>query len=288
MSSLWMTPGLLIGTVSLIAVAMMLLQRRYPLDQTPLIDAIDAQLPQTQCAQCGYPGCRPYAEAVANGAPIDLCPPGGEATFIALKQLMGGEAPAAPSANPVLAVIDESRCIGCTLCLPACPVDAIVGTAGQMHTVIAQDCTGCELCIDPCPVDCIDLLALDPPQPAEPLDAPACIRCGACEPVCPVNLDPQALYMLVQDNNITSAEQHHLDRCIECGLCDRACPEQIPLAGHFQQGKQALRLEQTEQLNRQQLLDRFAAHNQRQQQRAQKSEQRRQQRLANRGGKQAW
>ncbi len=133
---------------------------RFKDDDNELIDAIDALLPQTQCAQCGYPGCRPYAEAVAAGAAIDLCPPGGTATFEALKALLGrGGGTSPPAPEPVLARIREADCIGCFLCIRACPVDAVIGAPGFMHTVIEDECTGCELCVPACPVDCIDLFA---------------------------------------------------------------------------------------------------------------------------------
>ncbi|MFO7858602.1 MAG: electron transport complex subunit RsxB [Ectothiorhodospiraceae bacterium] len=129
----------------------------------PVVEAIDARLPQTQCAQCGYPGCRPYAEAIAKGeAGINQCPPGGDATIRALADLLEvepepldtryGEA----KEQATVVRIDEARCIGCTLCIQACPVDAILGAPRQMHTVIEDLCTGCDLCIDPCPVDCIE------------------------------------------------------------------------------------------------------------------------------------
>lgn len=130
--------------------------------------AIDALLPQTQCRKCGYAGCRPYAEAIAAGeAAINRCPPGGEATLQAIADLLQVPAteldPACGTPGPrLLAVIEEAHCIGCTLCLAACPVDAIVGAAKLMHTVIAGQCTGCELCLPPCPVDCITLVARDP------------------------------------------------------------------------------------------------------------------------------
>ena len=134
---------------------------------TQLADAIDALLPQTQCTKCGYPGCRPYAEALVQGdADIDQCPPGGVAGIRKLARLLGrAEKPLNP-ANGVdrprtAALIDESRCIGCMLCIKACPVDAIVGAAKRMHTVITLSCTGCDLWLPPCPVDCIDMVGLD-------------------------------------------------------------------------------------------------------------------------------
>lgn len=129
-----------------------------------LADRIDALLPQTQCGQCTFAGCRPYAEAIAAGnAGINQCPPGGQAGIRALAHLLGREEiPLDPAHGiekpPVVALIDERICIGCTKCIQACPVDAIVGAAKLMHTVIADHCTGCELCIPPCPVDCIDLV----------------------------------------------------------------------------------------------------------------------------------
>lgn len=128
----------------------------------PSVDDIDGWLPQTQCTRCGYPRCLAYAMAIRDGrADIDQCPPGGPETIRGLARLLGTvEKPLNPefgSKEPrVLAVIDESRCIGCTLCIQVCPVDAIVGGPKRMHTVISQDCTGCELCLPPCPVDCID------------------------------------------------------------------------------------------------------------------------------------
>lgn len=132
---------------------------------------IDSLLPQTQCRQCGFAGCRPYAEAISEGrAEINQCPPGGEFTLRALAGLLGRQPLALNPANgrhkpPQLAVILESQCIGCTLCIQACPVDAIVGAARQMHTVIEAECSGCELCLPPCPVDCIELRPADQPHP---------------------------------------------------------------------------------------------------------------------------
>ena len=124
---------------------------------------IDALLPQTQCTQCGYGGCRPYADAIAaGGADIDQCPPGGDAGVALIAALLGRAAkPLNPEYGkyraPQVAVIEEATCIGCTKCIQACPVDAIVGASKLMHTVIAEWCTGCELCLPPCPVDCINL-----------------------------------------------------------------------------------------------------------------------------------
>ncbi len=134
---------------------------------------IDALLPQTQCTRCGYPGCEPYATAIANGsAQINQCPPGGSATIRALATLLGVPILAlnplhGVEALPTVAWIDESRCIGCARCLAPCPVDAIVGAAKFTHTVISERCTGCELCLAPCPVDCIELRPTD----SKPIDA---------------------------------------------------------------------------------------------------------------------
>ena len=137
---------------------------KFKTEGNPIADEINAILPQTQCGQCGYPGCRPYAEAVAGGEAINKCPPGGEAGIQALADLLdvevipldeehGEESPRAG-----VAFIREDECIGCTKCIQACPVDAILGAAKQMHTVIVSECTGCDLCVEPCPVDCIDMI----------------------------------------------------------------------------------------------------------------------------------
>ncbi|MEE9304285.1 MAG: electron transport complex subunit RsxB [Thiotrichaceae bacterium] len=135
---------------------------RFKVKGNPIVDKLDQALPQTQCGQCTYAGCRPYAEAIAKGeADINQCPPGGESTIQELADIMGVEAiplneeHGEHSDIPEVALIIEDQCIGCTLCIQACPVDAILGAAKQMHTIIAAECTGCELCIPPCPVDCI-------------------------------------------------------------------------------------------------------------------------------------
>jgi len=128
---------------------------------TALAIRIDAMLPQTQCTQCGYPGCMPYAEAIAAGeADINRCPPGGDAGIAALARLLGRATPPLDPGCGVhlphrVAVIDENVCIGCAKCLAPCPTDAIIGASKMLHSVIASLCTGCELCIPPCPVDCI-------------------------------------------------------------------------------------------------------------------------------------
>jgi Na+-translocating ferredoxin:NAD+ oxidoreductase subunit B len=135
-------------------------------DKADLIRKIDGLLPQTQCGKCNFSGCRPYAEAIiSNASDINQCPPGGSYTIRNLANLLGREI---KSLNPenrledfkMVACIDEDLCIGCVKCIHACPVDAIVGTAKHMHTIITQECTGCELCVEPCPVDCIHMLVI--------------------------------------------------------------------------------------------------------------------------------
>lgn len=132
---------------------------------------IDKVLPQTQCEECGFKGCRPYAEAIAKGeADINLCPPGGVEVLNQLAALVGKDASAyvaqvaANTRPPAVAKIREEECIGCTKCIQACPVDAIIGTNKMMHTVFSAECTGCRLCVEPCPVDCIEIIELEQPQ----------------------------------------------------------------------------------------------------------------------------
>ncbi len=153
------------GLAALIGCALTAAALRLPRNTSQLTDEIDALLPQTQCAQCGFPGCRPYAEAIAAGnARINQCAPGGQATIDALAVLLGEpsrqlDAAFGVTKNPQVASIDEDACIGCLRCVESCPVDAILGAPQYLHTVIAEYCTGCELCIEPCPVDCISLIA---------------------------------------------------------------------------------------------------------------------------------
>jgi len=155
-----LTAVLVITVIALIAgLVLSAAARRLPSDTASVVEQVNELLPQTQCAQCGFAGCRPYADAiVAETADINLCPPGGEQTVQRLAELLGRTAPPLAVDGPtdnVVALIDESLCIGCGHCISACPVDAITGAAHYMHTVIQSECTGCELCVAPCPVDCI-------------------------------------------------------------------------------------------------------------------------------------
>ena len=158
-----LTAALTMGGIALAAGLLLgLASRRLPEQGGALVEQVNGILPQTQCAQCGFPGCRPYAAAIVDdGAPINLCPPGGTETIQRLADLLdreplplAAEQAAVPAA---IAVIDESACIGCTWCREACPVDAISGAHRYLHTVIASECTGCGLCLPRCPVDCIRL-----------------------------------------------------------------------------------------------------------------------------------
>lgn len=161
-------------------------QVRFHVEGDPLVEKIDQLLPQTQCGQCGHPGCRPYAEAIADGEAINKCPPGGADTIQALADLLGRDPlpldaeEDSSSSEKRVAYIRENECIGCTKCIQACPVDAILGAAKLMHTVIMDECTGCDLCVEPCPVDCIDMLPVKTdlahwqwPMPAGPMQPAA-------------------------------------------------------------------------------------------------------------------
>ncbi|MGA0168832.1 MAG: electron transport complex subunit RsxB [Pseudomonadales bacterium] len=245
---------------------------RYPEDQETLPALIDQMLPQTQCAQCGYAGCRPYAEAIAQGAPINRCPPGGEALIKQLSDQLNR--PVLPLASDVpntapkqVARINEPACIGCTLCIQACPVDAIIGAQQMTHTVLADACTGCELCLPPCPVDCIDLISLDETvgtaslKPAPSESRQPCIRCGECEPHCPKGLAPHMLFL--HRSSETVAEDWGLNDCIECRWCDRVCPADLPLTQIFRDMKEIEQSRVTAKNEANALLTRFEAREKR-------------------------
>jgi electron transport complex protein RnfB len=160
------TIGVIIFLSLIIGIALGISAIKFKVDGDPIIEKIDSILPQTQCGQCGYPGCKPYATAIASGeADINQCPPGGEDGIHKLADLLGvdfkplNEEHGVPKPKSV-AIIDEKTCIGCTLCIQACPVDAILGSAKHMHTIIEKECTGCELCLPPCPVDCIEMVPI--------------------------------------------------------------------------------------------------------------------------------
>lgn len=148
-------------------------------DRIPTVEEIDALLPQTQCTKCGYQGCKPYAEAIAQGDAINKCPPGGQAGIRKLAQLLNRpDIPLDTSHGeerivPLVAYIREPECIGCTKCMQACPVDAIIGAAKLMHTVVTDICTGCDLCVAPCPVDCIDMVPAPQKIPGPGVDKAA-------------------------------------------------------------------------------------------------------------------
>ena len=155
---------LLAGMTLLIGLALMASARAGNTKTTAVADAIDDALPQTQCTQCGYTGCRPYADAIVDGqADINQCPPGGESVIRELALMLGRDIKPLDESHGIeqareIAFIDEEICIGCKKCIQVCPVDAILGAAKLMHTVIANECTGCNLCPPACPVDCIDMI----------------------------------------------------------------------------------------------------------------------------------
>ena len=157
----------LIGLAALFGAILGFAAVKFKVEGDPIVDQIDNLLPQTQCGQCGYPGCRPYAQAIAGGDAINNCTPCGQTTINALADLLAVPAPTLDEEHgeesevKKVAFIREDECIGCTKCIQACPMDAILGAAKQMHTVIADECTGCDLCVEPCPVDCIDMIPVE-------------------------------------------------------------------------------------------------------------------------------
>ena len=173
----------LVGLAILFGALLGFAAEKFKVEGDPIVEQLDELLPQTQCGQCGFPGCRPYAESIANGDDINKCPPGGQSTINAIANLLDVPAPELDAEHgeesevKTVAYIREDECIGCTKCIQACPVDAILGAAKLMHTVIADECTGCDLCVEPCPVDCIDMLPVEetiadwrwsiPPQPGQ-------------------------------------------------------------------------------------------------------------------------
>ena len=157
----------LVGLAILFGALLGFAAEKFKVEGDPIVEQIDELFPQTQCGQCGFPGCRPYAESIANGDEINKCPPGGQSTINAIANLLDVPAPELDAEHgeesevKTVAYIREDECIGCTKCIQACPVDAILGAAKLMHTVIADECTGCDLCVEPCPVDCIDMLPVE-------------------------------------------------------------------------------------------------------------------------------
>jgi len=259
--------------------------KTFRLESDPVLEKINALLPQTQCGQCGYPGCRPYAEAIVNGVAINKCPPGGEATIANLANLLNVKVVPLDESYGVtevrkVAFIREAECIGCAKCIPACPVDAILGAPKFMHTVIASECTGCDLCVEPCPVDCIDMIAVEDFAASNPVSANdteyvECINCGLCVDECPVDILPHELYWACREGALEQAEGLKLTHCIECGKCNDVCPSHIPLVDFYQQAKHNLHLEHEDKQRADRARVRFESHQKRMEKMTIEEEQRR-------------
>lgn len=240
--------GILISLILIAGLTLSLMHQRLSSSDDSLTKRIHRALPGTQCGQCGYPGCRPYAQAIAEGqAEINQCPPGGGAVIVALAELLNRPTVAVNTQFGVekpaqVAVIEEAQCIGCALCLQACPVDAIVGAPQYMHSVISSDCTGCELCIAPCPVNCIHMTPALTNTTLPVLSHVShearlpCIHCNRCSTVCPVQLPAQTLYHEIRQGRRSDAFQL-VTQCIECGMCEDNCPSHIPLLDYYRFGK---------------------------------------------------
>ena len=257
------------------------------------VEQINNLLPQTQCAGCGYAGCRPYAEALVAGDAINKCAPGGEALIQALSKtlnrpLLASDAAYGETLQKHVVRINADDCIGCTRCQIVCPVDAIIGAPELLHTVLPDACTGCDLCIPECPVDCIEI---DPPPEtaaesviveaddgiaAEPSATTACIRCDLCVPECPKDLMPQLLYHASLEDNSARQSALGLESCIECGLCNKVCPSQLPLSETFHEAKTLAKL-RAEEAQQAQRAKRRAQEREQRQERAQLAEARRRQ-----------
>lgn len=298
-----MTAALALGAIGLAAalllvVAKAVLAAREKENAGAVVEAIDALLPQSQCAQCGYPGCKPYAQAVADGERLDLCTPGGPETAERLQTLLAREAPAElPAPKEQIARIVAADCVGCALCIDACPVDAIAGAPKYLHAVVDAHCTGCELCVPACPVDCIELIAapangqtvsrrLRPVRRRRPSssvararpEAVACIRCGWCEPACPAGLSPVALHDAFERG---LADETAFD-CIECGTCTAVCPSGIDLVSEFRALKTRQWSERTRREKAEAARQRFDARTARLEREAQREAAQRDERLRRR------